>query len=335
MCTPTPKNWLGYQGFKEPEHFPLRGFERANTSKELIGQKIKDFTALLAIASDHYAAIVGAAQRSDSTAEEIKWLHKLLKGGNLANFLPLLVASRIRQREGAISTSRYIELIKVLETYLYRVFLFEGKRSNAGKSRLYSIAHELFEKPSTIDDVITELNGLINHYSPAEGFIEQLNKCGTWYHWRRLLRYTLHEYELSLLEDRMEPKISWEKIDDSTLEHILPQTPKSDSQWLKDWTPKQINTSLHDIGNICLTLDNSKYGNKDFIAKKGNAGNGYCYANSDIRQEREISTYPAWTPESFHQRRQSIVGWIRDRWAVDYSSPTVIPPQETEDEDNE
>ena len=333
MCSPTPKNWKGYQGFKEPAYFPIRKFENAKTTREEVQSKMGQFIDLLANISSHYAAIKRPAQESELCESETKWLQKLNNGGNLANFLPLLIAARSGCAEGKIQQVTYLDLIRTLETFLYRVFLFEGKRSNAGKSRLYGMANELYLDPSKLGDFIDELQGLINYYSSSESFIEQLDKPDAWYHWGRLLKYTLYEYELKLLKDRTSPKLTWSEICESTLEHILPQTPEKDSIWLKEWQPDEIESYQHDIGNMCLTFDNSRYLNFEYERKKGEAGAGYCYANSDIHQEREIASYGTWTAQTVQDRREKLVEWIKERWATKTKSIVPQTTSDTEDED--
>lgn len=333
MCSPEPKNWSGYQGFKEPPYFPIRKFIQTKTTMEAVKVKMEVFVDLLATASNHYAAIKNPTNSRALNGDECKWLKKLNNGGNLANFLPLIIAARMGCVSGKITKESYVELLQTLETFLYRVFMFEGKRSNAGKSRLYRMGHEVYLDPSKLEQFTKELHGIINRYSPHQDFIEQLKEPGAWYAWSRLLKYTLYEYELKLLRTGVEPKLTWQEISNSTLEHILPQQPEQGSQWLKDWKPEEIEKYQHDIGNMCLTYDNSRYQNFEFARKRGQAGSGYCYAHSDIQQEREIANYPEWTAESVQKRRAELISWIQERWAKKQTAPDISPDIETEDED--
>jgi hypothetical protein len=80
-------------------------------------------------------------------------------------------------------------------------------------------------------------------------------------------------------------------------------------------------TYLHDIGNLVLTQNNSNYRNFDFARKKGQPGISPSYSNSDIRQERKISSFNDWRSEDIEKRRQELAAWILDRWAV---LPSVV-----------
>jgi hypothetical protein len=232
-----------------------------------------------------------------------------------------MVAARMRCCEGKIECDEYILLLKSLEIFAYRVYLFDGRRSNAGKSNFYRWAYELFSGKHSIESITTSVHGLIRHYASEESFTKELAAPGKWYSWRSLLKYTLYEYELHLLHEfghDIAPKIKWDALGDSTIEHIYPQNPDDESHWNKVWSPEDKKTYLHDIGNLVLTMDNSSYRNYDFARKRfGKAGLGPSYRHSDIRQERDIALdpkYDDWTPDQVQLRRNKLVKWISDRW---------------------
>ncbi len=122
-------------------------------------------------------------------------------------------------------------------------------------------------------------------------------------------------------------------VSDSTIEHILPQTPGENSHWKTVWSTDDSDKCLHDIGNLVLTLDNSRYSNFEFTRKKGQAGDGYSYSNSDIRQERRLAQFSDWTRKEFDERRNDLVGWIEDRWKTEAAQ--VASPLDVDDEADE
>jgi hypothetical protein len=107
------------------------------------------------------------------------------------------------------------------------------------------------------------------------------------------------------------------------LEHILPQTPAAGSQWRAKWSDEDREKYVHDIGNIVLTFDNSRYLNFEFDVKRGAAGSGYCYANSNIRQERKIAEFTDWTVEECKRRKEQLTEWICSRWGIADSKSNV------------
>lgn len=331
-CSHTPKYWKGYEGFKGTDYIPLRDFSKRSI------QETKDFIVRfsdgLAEISAHFAVVTNPTTDNTLSKDEFTWLSKIHNTGNIANFLPLLITSRIRCVEGGLSPDEYRDVLKALECYAYRVFLFEGKRSNAGMSALFQYGKELFEKKHTVNEVLDWVYGLINYYATEISFDIGLTAPSDWYGNRRRLRYTLFEYELHLLAKDgkgKKPRLEWKDLSDSTIEHILPQNPDEQSQWKNDWSDDEIETYLHDIGNLVLTLNNSNYRNFDFLKKKGEVGGGCCYADSDIRQERQLAVFEKWDAASVTKRRSELKDWIKQRWGIDRADAR-LPEAVNEDE---
>jgi hypothetical protein len=259
-------------------------------------------------------------------------LTKIRNAGNIANYLPLMVASRIKRENNEALNDEYIGLLKSLEIFSYRVFLWEGKRSNAGLSKFYRWADDIFSSKHSIHSVTEWIYGTINWYSPENGFRKSLNEdFFEWYHFRRLLKYTLFEYELYLLKGKNKPKLNWEDLTDSTIEHILPQNPDINSNWIAKWTDDERKKFIHDISNLVLTKDNSRYSNFEFDRKSKGINNSgekvyeFYYSNSDIKQERKIAQdFDDWTPENRNKRRLELTSWIIANWGIDrhFQAPT-------------
>jgi Protein of unknown function (DUF1524) len=334
FCSYTPKNWAGYEGFKDDSYIPLRNFSvrTAEATKTFIEQ----FADGLAKVSRHYAAIVSPTEAKVPSKDERTWLIKILRTGNTANFLPLIVAARIGRERGYVSEQHYVEMLQAIERFAYRVFLFAAKRSNAGKSSFHKWAWEVLHQEQKCSDVPTWIDGLTRYYADEKSFAAVTQAPSNWYGKRNLLRYTLFEYELHLLATEGQgkaPSLAWEQLSDSTIEHILPQTPDEGSHWLEKWDAEQIKSCLHDIGNLVLTQDNSSYRNFEFTRKKGKAGESPSYSNSDIRQERKISSFADWGPDELVVRRQELSEWILERWRTADKAPVPAEIDERDDVD--
>ncbi len=120
----TPKNWDGYSGFKSDDVIPLRNF--SVKSKEEVKSFLLQFVDGLALISKHYSAIL-KSNNSAFDENELNLLTKIRNAGNIANYLPLMVASRIKRENNETLNEEYIGLLKSLEMFSYRVFLWEGK----------------------------------------------------------------------------------------------------------------------------------------------------------------------------------------------------------------
>jgi len=334
FCHHLPKRWQGYDGFKEDSYFPLRCL--SHEARDKTRQFLIRFADGLAEISHHYAIISCPRESVSYFAAEYQWLTRIHNTGNIANFLPLMVAARIKYAKKEEIKDDYLSLLKALECYAYRVFLFAGKRSNAGKSSFYRWSKELFDGVVELPIIIERIYGLIPHYAPEKVFTELVNSPFRWYSRRHLLKYTLFEYEQYLLDTEskgQKPLITWRQLaGKSTIEHILPQTPPKDSRWAETWNDEDIAIYLHDIGNLVLTRDNSSYLNFEFDRKKGSPGDGVGYCNSDIRQERKIASHTEWSVESVKKRKTELVHWILNRWG---RKAIVLAEEIDEDEDED
>jgi hypothetical protein len=335
-CSHLPANWKGYDGFKKDEYIPLRNFN-AKRTKEETKDFIDRFADGLADISLHYTSITNPTVSNTVSRDELLWLTKIHHTGNIANFLSLMVAARIHLKNESISELDYIALLKALECYAYRVFLYEGRRGNAGKSSFYRWGQEIFTQNQTISNVIVWVYELTRYYAAEKSFTEDNAHPDKWYG-TRCLKYTLFEYELHLLKTEghgKQPHLTWEQLSDSTIEHILPQTPDDGSHWKAVWSSDDFNECLHDIGNLVLTQDNSSYRNFEFSRKKGQPGESPSYSNSDIRQERKLSLFSDWTRKEFDQRRGELEVWINQRWKTEISQEAeTLEIIDEDDEDN-
>jgi len=334
----TPKNWNGYSGFKSDDVIPLRNFSKK--TKDEVKSFLLKFVDGLALISKHYSILIKPDQACFDD-NELSLLTKIRNAGNIANYLPLMVAARIKREGNEILNDEYIDFLKSIEMFSFRVFLWEGKRSNAGLSKFYRWADDVYTSRHPLNSITEWIYGTINWYSHENGFRKSLTEdFYEWYHYKRLLKYTLFEYELYLLQGKNKPKLSWEELTDSTIEHILPQNPVASSNWLNKWTDEERKKYLHDISNLVLTKDNSRYSNFEFDRKskgindKGNKIYEFYYSNSDIKQERKIAhDFEDWTPENCKKRRVELTDWIIKNWGIDKNFKQPIEEIVEDDED--
>lgn len=97
-----------------------------------------------------------------------------------------------------------------------------------------------------------------------------------------LLNYLYHSPELPLVI----PNII-------SIEHILPQNPKENSQWLKDFNDKELNEWKNKLGNLIILSrrKNSAQSNLDFSDKKSK----YFKGNVELGRSAYIMATPAWS----------------------------------------
>ena len=176
----------------------------------------------------------------------------------------------------------------------------ENRASTAGATRSS-------RKPNRFASVTAWVYDLTRYYATEESFTGENVNPGNWYGTRHRLRYTLFEYELHLLATEGQGKAA--SPDVGATERLYHRThPPADvrrtnSQLEKRVEPRRLqDDAVHDIANLVLTQNNSNYLAFGF-RKKGIPGQSPSYSNSDIRQERKISSFPDWTPTEFKERR--------------------------------
>ena len=268
---------------------------------------------------------------------------KLLRTKTIASFRPLLMACRLKFTN---DDEKYLELVKLIEKYAFRVYNMQGKRADTGQTTIFKIAFELYNDYIDFDSCINQLHGLLNRYSSPNEFQSfwNLNESkNDWYHWGAL-KYLLYEYE-EYLAGGNPLTVSWnyftEKSLENSIEHILPQTPEDGKNyWLQRFSPEQFGLYIHDLGNLCLTYNNSSYRNHGFDIKRGSpAQEAPCYAKSSLYQERALAEFVEWTPESLCERRKRLAEWATTRWYVDLSEfqniPIIISDEDLIDEEEQ
>ena len=316
-----PREWHGFDSLKA--HFSLRRFRGREAE---LANEIRAYLSLLsnavgpycdALRPTHSDAFRDWDREPDERAAVIESSDRLRRVGAIANSIPLLVALRLR---GDLSAAAYRSAVDAAEVMSFR-FRAVGTRSNAGQSNLYWLAGRVLRGQADVQAVLTTLRQHAATYGSAVLLRLRLSAMGNWYAWP-LLRYVLYEYEEKRAADHQNrPKVRWRALAnrdlDETVEHILPQK-ADDPYWVARIDTEAFSRVINDLGNLCLTNNNSSYHNKSFPKKKGVYGQtAPCYANSVLYQERDLASYPDWTEATIAERRERLLEFIWERWQVE------------------
>ena len=102
-----------------------------------------------------------------------------------------------------------------------------------------------------------------------------------------------------------------------TVEHVLPQNPKDDSQWVKDFTDEERAHWTHRLGNLLLLnrTKNSEAQNYDFEVKK------VKYFTSSqgaalFALTTQVLSYQQWTPAVVEQRHAELTNKLVHEWKL-------------------
>lgn len=337
------RNWAGSKSVKA--RLSLREYPGEH---EQLLTDLRTFVRTLADASVAYcdahrptrAQAFSAFSHDVAQRQEIIRLSDCLVRMNvLAAFRPLLVATRLKH---PTDPSKYLAVVRMCELFAFRVYRLLRLRSHAGQSTLFKLAYSLYNDELTFEEMLSEFAGTLLYYCPDSSFQQAFalrDDVNDWYTWVGI-KYFLYEYERAV-SGNDDMAITWaavEKADrQKTVEHILPQTPE-DEYWLTRFDDAAQERLTSDIGNLCLTHDNSSYGNKAFPLKRGAPGQeAPCYANAALRSERELAAYQDWGPEEILHRRARIVDWALQRWGLpeqlQHPGNASLEPEEDVDDD--
>ena len=171
--------------------------------KDLIRVKLREdpeecVQYALTYAKDLEEAFLAVKQITEAYKEDEEGgtLSKIFMLERMGNIFPLLIASWLRFGDCGPRLER---ILKLLETFIVRVYLVSGYRSHTGASALYGIAHRVHRKILDYESLIDELKGMNRYYQDDEQFKRSLG-WGDLYERlsSRTIRYLLSEYEIRL-----------------------------------------------------------------------------------------------------------------------------------------
>ena len=105
--------------------------------------------------------------------------------------------------------------------------------------------------------------------------------------------------------------------DKITIEHVLPQTPSSDSEWRQNFTDEERVAWTHKLGNLVLLnrAKNATANNFDFAYKK----NQYFTSTNGVANfalTTQVIGAQAWTPKVIQARQEALLGLLIDEWSL-------------------
>lgn len=102
-----------------------------------------------------------------------------------------------------------------------------------------------------------------------------------------------------------------------TVEHVLPQTPKLDSLWRKQFTDDERAHWVHRLANLVLLTrkKNSEASNREFDEKKSGYFTGRS-GTSPFPLTTQVLQQSTWTPEVLYARQSMLVRHLKDLWRL-------------------
>jgi len=256
--------------------------------------------------AEAYANIADTDYQSIQNAEEINTLFKYLNRIDNADWIPPAILYLSKYRHQPTQVLRFFRDLDRLASGLMI------RRSNIN-DRIKRYGHLLasIEKDA---DLYAPNSPLQLTPNECTSIVENLN--GDIYCNTKTRLYVLLRLDTTLSNG--EAIYTFPKI---TVEHVLPQNPNSNSQWMK-WFPNEDlrNQHVHRLGNLVLLSrsKNSKAQNFEFEAKKekyftGSDGVAPFALTTQVLKEQK------WTPDVIERRQRELLKRLKQLWRLDGS----------------
>ena len=219
-------------------------------------------------------------------------------------------------RENKIIKNEILEILKLLQSYIWRRFITE-KPSNA----LNKIFQGMYLRISKDQKYYKSLEeSLLNQDFPTDDELKEALKTKNVYKDKEKLRYVFKELENYNHNELID--FENEKI---TIEHIFPQKPnKSWKEKYSDYELQEMKTFKDTISNLTLTGSNANLGNKSFLEKRNDDIHGY--KNSKLYLNKYLSKLNEWNLSAMEGRFEELFKNIVKVWKR---------PENSEDKDIE
>ena len=219
-------------------------------------------------------------------------------------------------RENKIVKNEILEILKLLQSYIWRRFITE-KPSNA----LNKIFQGMYLRISKDQKYYKSLEeSLLNQDFPTDDELKEALKTKNVYKDKEKLRYVFKELENYNHNELID--FENEKI---TIEHIFPQKPnKSWKEKYSDYELEEMKTFKDTISNLTLTGSNANLGNKSFLEKRNDDIHGY--KNSKLYLNKYLSKLNEWNLSAMEGRFEELFKNIVKVWKR---------PENSEDKDIE
>lgn len=332
-----------YASFLFNEYFHLQ--KVYDKTKPLTRKDTEKYVKSLQISSKWWNKLNHPEYFSNEEKELKNAILNLKRAGISPSFKPLILA--ILTRNDRLD---FISIIQQLEKYKFKVFDVTNRKSITGDSKLYSLAHKVFNEDITLSSLSEKINNITNDYYRFNSFInriEELFDTGKGYYDWSGKKYFLFVYDQYLRKvnntSTIATELQWEDfVNKKSIEHILPQSAclsieeyaserNSDVHSIKesyekiqnDWsnfkhlTPIERKRLANSLGNLLAISpsDNSSFSNGSFKYKIDQSNKGENYKNRGYKFDSLSAMIVAsenteWTPETILNRGLKMLDFL-------------------------
>jgi len=210
-------------------------------------------------------------------------------------------------KSGRLDKDELIEIIRLVEAYVFRRAICSIPTNSLNKT--FANFTKGLEKTAYVEAVKARfmLMPSYRRFPKDDEFKREVQL-------RDLYNFRSRSYWLRRLENYGRKERV--RVDDYTIEHIMPQNEKLPEEWRKalgaEW--KRVHESwLHTLGNLTLTGYNSEYNDRPFPEKRDMVGG---FRESPLRVNQGLGQLDAWNEDEIKSRAARLADVAATVWAA-------------------
>lgn len=227
-----------------------------------------------------------------------------------------------------LDPEEFIEIINYTESYMLRRTI-DSRDSEALKG-FFTKAYQKLDKENYLESYkYLLLTSSGQSKMPTDSEFEDAFITRDLYKARNINKYVL--LKLTNFNESNEPT----HIEDVTIEHIMPQNANLSAAWqeeLGDNWQDDHKDYLHKVGNLTLTANNSRLGDKPFMEKRTMTG-GLDKSHIHLNEYFKINDIQHWNKEEIIKRSNLLFDKAKQIWKYPDLSPEVIEKYKNKSEE--
>jgi len=281
---------------------------------KVYAQKFKSMKELVAEINKYSKYFVNMALGKEQDAK-IREIFNDINNLKVDVSYPFLIKVYEDYEEEKISKDELIELLKYLESYVFRRAIC-GIPTNSLNKTFANLYKEIdIEKYLESFKAALLLKDSYRRFPKNKEFKEQLTI-------KDVYNFRSRNYLLRKLENHNRKELV--NVESYTIEHVMPQNEKLPNGWkaeLGDNWKDVHDKYLHTIGNLTLTGYNSELSDKPFKEKRDMKGG---FADSPIRLNNSLAKLENWNEDEILKRANLLVELTTKIWTCPELSEEVL-----------
>ncbi len=287
------------------------GFKAYSRTSDIARQGMEALVADIHRYARYYCAMALGAEVDSALSEAFQDLRDL----KVDVTYPFLLELYHDYRSGLLSRDELIEAVRLTEAYVFRRAICSIPTNSLNKT--FATFNKGLKKDRYLESIKAHYLMLPSYrrFPNDEEFKRELQT-------RDLYNFRNRSYWLNRLENHeRKEKV---RINEYTIEHILPQNENLSSEWQTslgaDWERVR-KTRLNTLGNLTLTGYNSEYSDRPFAVKRDMQGG---FRESPLKLNQGLGQLTDWNEDSIKERAQRLSIMAVKVWQAPQLEPDIL-----------